>query len=80
MGLNGGPVRQTRGSTKTGVLFLRNDDFSARPISSLTGFIIFSIIRIPIMKDKPTYLLGDHHANYDDLLRAVMRKGLKNAL
>lgn len=31
------------------------------------------------MKDKPTYVLGDHHSNYDDLLRAMLRKGLKNA-
>jgi hypothetical protein len=25
-----------------------------------------------------TYLLGDHHANYDDLIRALLRKGLRN--
>jgi hypothetical protein len=25
-----------------------------------------------------TYLLGDHHTNYDDLLRAMLRKGWKN--
>ena len=27
---------------------------------------------------KPTYLLGDHHSNYDDLLRALIRKGLRD--
>ncbi len=26
---------------------------------------------------KATYLLGDHHANYDDLLRSILRKGLR---
>jgi hypothetical protein len=26
---------------------------------------------------KTNYLLGDHHADYDDLLRAILRKGLR---
>ena len=26
-----------------------------------------------------TYLLGDHHTNYDDLLRAMLRNGWKDA-
>lgn len=30
------------------------------------------------MKSKPTYLLGDHHSNYDDLIRALLRKGLRD--
>lgn len=25
-----------------------------------------------------TYLLGDHHCNYDDLIRALLRRGLRN--
>ncbi len=28
---------------------------------------------------KPTYLLGDHHADYDDLIRALLRRGLRGA-
>jgi hypothetical protein len=30
------------------------------------------------MTPKPTYLLGDHHADYDDLLRVIIRKGLRD--
>ncbi|MFN4804518.1 MAG: metallophosphoesterase [Akkermansiaceae bacterium] len=29
------------------------------------------------MKSKPTYLLGDHHSAYDDLITALMRRGLR---
>lgn len=29
------------------------------------------------MKSKTTYLLGDHHSNYDDLIRALLRRGLR---
>jgi hypothetical protein len=28
---------------------------------------------------KPTYLLGDHHSDYDDLIRALLRRGLRGA-
>jgi UDP-2,3-diacylglucosamine pyrophosphatase LpxH len=30
------------------------------------------------MKSIPTYLLGDHHSNYDDLIRALLRRGLRH--
>jgi hypothetical protein len=30
------------------------------------------------LKTKPTYILGDHHADYDDLIRALLRRGLRN--
>lgn len=30
------------------------------------------------MKPIPTYLFGDHHSNYDDLIRALLRKGLRH--
>ena len=30
------------------------------------------------MKSISTYLLGDHHSNYDDLIRALLRRGLRN--
>ena len=29
------------------------------------------------LKTKPTYLLGDHHSHYDDLIRALLRRGLR---
>lgn len=29
------------------------------------------------MKPQPTYLLGDHHSNYNDLIRALLRRGLR---
>lgn len=31
------------------------------------------------MINKPTYILGDHHSDHDDLIRALLRRGLRNS-